>query len=515
MTPRALPQRAHARAAPRARARVAARARSRELERRLPLSVPVLIGGDPGARGGHRVHRPGPARPRWWREARRRRRGRGRGGGRGRGARASATGARGRRPSGRRCWSAPRRCCASAGSSWRRSRCASAPSRGARPTPTSARRSTSSSTTPAARIELERGPELLQVPGERNSMRYAPRGVAAVIAPWNFPLAIPAGMTAAALAAGNAAVLKPAEQSPGQRAGAGRGAARGRGAAGRRSTSCPGFGEAGAALVRHPGVHVIAFTGSSAVGLEIVRAAGETPEGQRHVKRVVAEMGGKNCVIVDSDADLDEAVPAHRRLGLRLRGPEVLRGGARARPRGGRRRAGRAPGRRRAACCASARPRSSPPTCPPVIEREAQERVERYARTAAAGRPAGVRGRRGPGRGLVLPAAAGGGPRPGLAGAARRGLRAAADGGAGAERRAACDVVDSLPFALTGGLFSRSPATVELRGGAHAGGQPLREPRDHRRDGRPPALRRQPPLGYRRRRPAARTTWCSSPSRGW
>jgi RHH-type transcriptional regulator, proline utilization regulon repressor / proline dehydrogenase / delta 1-pyrroline-5-carboxylate dehydrogenase len=63
-------------------------------------------------------------------------------------------------------------------------------------------------------VELERGRELLQVPGERNAMRYAPRGVVAVIAPWNFPLAIPTGMTAAALAAGNAVVLKPAEQSP-------------------------------------------------------------------------------------------------------------------------------------------------------------------------------------------------------------------------------------------------------------------------------------------------------------
>ena len=62
---------------------------------------------------------------------------------------------------------------------------------------------------------LERGPELAQVPGERNTMRYAPRGVVAVIAPWNFPLAIPTGMTAAGLAAGNAVVLKPAEQSPG------------------------------------------------------------------------------------------------------------------------------------------------------------------------------------------------------------------------------------------------------------------------------------------------------------
>ena len=66
----------------------------------------------------------------------------------------------------------------------------------------------------AEALELERGRELIQVPGERNPMRYAPRGVAAVIAPWNFPLAIPCGMTAAALAAGNAVVLKPAEQSP-------------------------------------------------------------------------------------------------------------------------------------------------------------------------------------------------------------------------------------------------------------------------------------------------------------
>ena len=77
-----------------------------------------------------------------------------------------------------------------------------------------------------------------------------------------------------------------------------------------RSSLLPGFGDAGAALVRDPRVHPIAFTGSSAVGLEIIRAAAETPDGQRHVKRVVAEMGGKNCVIVDADADLDEAVPA-------------------------------------------------------------------------------------------------------------------------------------------------------------------------------------------------------------
>src|SRR5438270_708884 len=71
-----------------------------------------------------------------------------------------------------------------------------------------------------------------------------------------------------------------------------------------------GFGDAGAALVESAGVHTIAFTGSSAVGLEIARAAAETRDGQAHVKRVVAEMGGKNAIVVDADADLDEAAPA-------------------------------------------------------------------------------------------------------------------------------------------------------------------------------------------------------------
>ena len=139
-------------------------------------------------------------------------------------------------------------------------------------------------------------------------MRYAPRGVAAVISPWNFPLAIPCGMTAAALAAGQRGRPEAAEQSPAS-AGALVDALHEAGVPREALSLLPGFGEAGAALVRDPRVHVIAFTGSSAVGLEIMRAAAETPEGQGHVKRVVAEMGGKNCVIVDADADLDEAVP--------------------------------------------------------------------------------------------------------------------------------------------------------------------------------------------------------------
>ena len=158
-------------------------------------------------------------------------------------------------------------------------------------------------------VSLERGAQLFQVPGERNEMRYAPRGVAAVIAPWNFPIAIPMGMTSAALATGNTVVLKQAEQSPGcglmvvqalREAGVPAGAI----------SLLPGDGTAGAALVRQRDVATIAFTGSGPVGLEIMRTAAEVPAGGRHLKRVVAEMGGKNCVIVDSDADLDDAVPA-------------------------------------------------------------------------------------------------------------------------------------------------------------------------------------------------------------
>ena len=197
--------------------RDALRAALAELDRRLPLEVPVLIGGDARRRaaGSSRPTRATPA-------------GSSRVAGAGRRAPTAAAAveaaAAGRarvgpaQPAPSAAAVAERRRarrCASAGSSSRRSRCASARSRGPRPTPTSARRSTSSSTTRSARSGSSAGPELAQAPGERNTMRYEPRGVAAVIAPWNFPLAIPTGMTAAALAAGNAVVLKPAEQSPG------------------------------------------------------------------------------------------------------------------------------------------------------------------------------------------------------------------------------------------------------------------------------------------------------------
>jgi RHH-type proline utilization regulon transcriptional repressor/proline dehydrogenase/delta 1-pyrroline-5-carboxylate dehydrogenase len=150
-------------------------------------------------------------------------------------------------------------------------------------------------------------PRRRDVPGETNATERLPRGVAVVIPPWNFPLAIPCGMTVAALVTGNSVVLKPSERSPMtawlltetlREAGLPEGVL----------TMLTGLGDVGQALVEHPGVDLIAFTGSRDVGLEINRRAAATRPGQDHVKRVIAEMGGKNAVIVDDDADLDEAV---------------------------------------------------------------------------------------------------------------------------------------------------------------------------------------------------------------
>ncbi|MBO8140752.1 MAG: L-glutamate gamma-semialdehyde dehydrogenase [Firmicutes bacterium] len=157
-------------------------------------------------------------------------------------------------------------------------------------------------------LRLAKPARMANLAGEINHYLYEPRGVAAVIAPWNFPLAILTGMSSAALAAGNAVVLKPAEQTPviasklveiyreaGMPAGV--------------VNYLPGYGEeAGAALVAHPDVSTIVFTGSLVVGLRILKEAAQVRYGQRHIKQVVTEMGGKNAVIVDDDADLDEAV---------------------------------------------------------------------------------------------------------------------------------------------------------------------------------------------------------------
>ncbi len=149
-----------------------------------------------------------------------------------------------------------------------------------------------------------------QAPGEHNTYRYEPRGLTAVISPWNFPLAIPCGMVSAPLACGNAVLFKPAEQTPGiafrlveilYEAGAPPGVL----------AFLPGVGEeVGAHIAEHPEVATINFTGSRDVGLHIVQQAAIPRPGQRFVKRVIAEMGGKNAIIVDTDADLDVAVPS-------------------------------------------------------------------------------------------------------------------------------------------------------------------------------------------------------------
>ena len=142
---------------------------------------------------------------------------------------------------------------------------------------------------------------------ESNLYLYEPRGIAAVIAPWNFPLAILTGMTAAALVTGNCVLMKPAEQSPMMAAHLHEILLQ----AGVPEEACQllqGGGDLGAHLVRSPNIHLIGFTGSRQVGLEILQQAYTPRPGQEHVKRVVCEMGGKNAVIVDNDADLDEAV---------------------------------------------------------------------------------------------------------------------------------------------------------------------------------------------------------------
>ncbi len=157
-------------------------------------------------------------------------------------------------------------------------------------------------------LRLDTGAEVASPPGEGNAMAYRGRGVGVVISPWNFPLAIPTGMVAAALVTGNTVVFKPAEQTPAVAAKlveALLAAGLPEGVLG----FLPGQGDVGARLVRHPAVSFIAFTGSLPVGLEIVEAAAKHRPGQHQVKRVVAEMGGKNAIIVDADADLDQAVP--------------------------------------------------------------------------------------------------------------------------------------------------------------------------------------------------------------
>ncbi|HEU4686321.1 MAG TPA: proline dehydrogenase family protein [Nitrospira sp.] len=144
-------------------------------------------------------------------------------------------------------------------------------------------------------------------PGEMNHRHVGPRGVTVVISPWNFPLAIPTGMVSAALVTGNPVLFKPSERSPLighllvdilHEAGVPKGTL----------AYLPGGPDVGRTLVRHPDVATIAFTGSKQVGLGLLEDTAVVSPGQRMVKRVIAEMGGKNAIIVDDTADLDDAV---------------------------------------------------------------------------------------------------------------------------------------------------------------------------------------------------------------
>jgi RHH-type proline utilization regulon transcriptional repressor/proline dehydrogenase/delta 1-pyrroline-5-carboxylate dehydrogenase len=146
-------------------------------------------------------------------------------------------------------------------------------------------------------------------PGELNHYFYEPKGVAAVIAPWNFPLAISMGMASAAIVTGNCVVFKPSGITSiigwhlvelFREAGLPEGV----------FNYTPGRGSVmGDYLVDHPDVSLIAFTGSMETGLRIIERAAKVHPGQANVKKIICEMGGKNAIIIDDDADLDEAVP--------------------------------------------------------------------------------------------------------------------------------------------------------------------------------------------------------------
>jgi 1-pyrroline-5-carboxylate dehydrogenase len=157
-------------------------------------------------------------------------------------------------------------------------------------------------------LRLDEATTPIQFPGERNQFRYIPLGVGAVIPPWNFPFAIMAGMTAAAIVCGNTVILKPSVDAPTiaarfmsllEEAGLPDGVV----------NLCPGEGlEFGSAVVAHPQVRFVAFTGSKAVGLEIHESAARTQAGQNFIKRTILEMGGKDSIIVEADCDINAAV---------------------------------------------------------------------------------------------------------------------------------------------------------------------------------------------------------------
>ena len=238
-------------------------------------------------------------------------------------------------------------------------------------------------------------------------------------------------------------------------------------------------------------MHTIAFTGSAAVGLEIIEAAARPDPGQGHLKRVIAEMGGKNCVIVDADADLDEAVPAIVGSAFAYAGQKCS-----AAARVLAHEAATGPLLERLAgaveLLASGPADDLGSDVPALIERAAQERVDDYTARAAAERGARRPGGEPPRQGWYSrPTLATGLPADSPCCARRCSARCSRSRRV-PDVEAACDVVDGLSLRADGRSVLTQPPDGRGRGTPLAGGQPLRQPGDHRGHGGPPAVRREP-----------------------
>ena len=157
-------------------------------------------------------------------------------------------------------------------------------------------------------LKLGRPDPIVQLPGERDEMVYLPLGVGVVIPPWNFPLAILVGMTTAALVTGNTVIIKPSSDTPTIAAKFAEVLLEAGFPAESFSLLIGSGGLIGDVLVSHPKTRFVSFTGSREVGLHVNELAAKTPKGQRWIKRVVAEMGGKDAIVVDREANLDQAV---------------------------------------------------------------------------------------------------------------------------------------------------------------------------------------------------------------
>jgi len=306
-------------------------------------------------------------------------------------------------------------------------------------------------------------PDVLELAGEVNRNSAIPRGVAVVIAPWNFPLAILVGMSAAALVTGNTVIIKPAEQSsamalkwmeilleagfPPEVIG-----------------FLPGVGEEiGPFLVDDIRTSIVAFTGSRKVGLEIFKNAAITLPSQHHVKKVIAEMGGKNAILVDEDADPDEAISAIVQSAMDFQGQKCSACSRVLVPKG---MVDTFSNRLASAVAARKIGPAENPDCKigPVIDQESQLRIERFIQEASKKTNLVYRGDVG---GLkdhgyyVAPAIfSGADPQSGLCQEEIFGPVLAVIGyesfGHGVE------IANQVPYALTAGLFSRNPDRVEL-----------------------------------------------------